>query len=99
MMSENIEPNAFDDTPLDQLKSVFTVSETAEPEAIDADAALPLAQRLVAAKPMVRKQAYAELSALLEGSAADAAPFKEYGPLLKKVLGLTPLYIIPQRSL
>ena len=82
-MTENIEPNhSLEDVPLDQLKSTFTVSETAEPaQAIESS--LPLGERLASKTPMVRKSAYAELTTLFE---ADGAPFEAHAPMLKKIL-------------
>lgn len=86
-MTENVEPNAFDDVPLTQLKgSAFFVPEEADVKVEDDDASLPLVQRLAAMKPVTRKQAYFDLSALLEASGADDPSFAEYGPQLKKLL-------------
>ena len=86
-MHENVEPNAFDDVPLDQLKGqAFVVPEEAEPAEVSDDLSLPLSARLIAAKPPTRKQAYTELSALLNDSAGNGALFEEHGPQLKKML-------------
>ena len=51
-MNENVEPNAFDYVPLDQLKGqAFVVPEEAEPAEVSDDLPLPLSARLIAAKP------------------------------------------------
>ena len=93
MATENVAPNQFDDVPLSQMKqSAFEVPEEADASvAPDAEASLPLNDRLKTSKPGIRKQAYCELGSLLEASTGEASLFEEYAPMLvgdKKTPGL-----------
>jgi hypothetical protein len=56
------------------VRRATNVSETAERAAVDTDASLPLAQRLMAAKSMTRKDADAELVSALDALAGDPEP-------------------------